>query len=409
MAESPLSPVRPTRAAFAFVLVTVTLDMLALGVMIPVLPRLVIELEGGDMARAASVTGVFGLAWNAMQFLFSPLLGVASDRVGRRPIILLSNFGLGLDYIVMALAPNLSWLFAGRLVSGITAASFSTATAYVTDVSPPERRAARLGMIGASFGFGFIIGPAVGGLLGQISLRLPFWVAAGLSLSNAAYGLFVLPESLPTERRAPFDWRKANPLGTVALFRADRVLLGLGIVVFLDYLAHESLPSCFVIYTDYRYAWNERQIGLVLAGVGLATMVVQAGLIGRAVKTLGERGSLVVGMAFGALAFFFYGIAPVGSLFVVGIPFGALWGIADPALQALMTRRVSGRRQGQLQGGISSLRGIAGMIGPLVFTQAFAAAIRPGSLLPLPGAPFLLSAALLVLCAAAAAPAARGA
>jgi DHA1 family tetracycline resistance protein-like MFS transporter len=409
VAESPLSPVRPTRAAFAFVLVTVTLDMLALGVMIPVLPRLVIELEGGDMARAASVTGVFGLAWNAMQFLFSPLLGVASDRVGRRPIILLSNFGLGLDYIVMALAPNLSWLFAGRLVSGITAASFSTATAYVTDVSPPERRAARLGMIGASFGFGFIIGPAVGGLLGQISLRLPFWVAAGLSLSNAAYGLFVLPESLPTERRAPFDWRKANPLGTVALFRADRVLLGLGIVVFLDYLAHESLPSCFVIYTDYRYAWNERQIGLVLAGVGLATMVVQAGLIGRAVKTLGERGSLVVGMAFGALAFFFYGIAPVGSLFVVGIPFGALWGIADPALQALMTRRVSGRRQGQLQGGISSLRGIAGMIGPLVFTQAFAAAIRPGSLLPLPGAPFLLSAALLVLCAAAAAPAARGA
>ena len=209
---SPTGPRPPSRAAFAFIFVTVALDMLALGIMVPVLPKLVIELEGGDIAHAASMTGVFGFAWNAMQFLFSPLVGAASDRFGRRPIVLLSNLGMGLDYVLMALAPNLTWLLAGRLVSGITAASFSTATAYIADVSPPEKRAAHLGMVGAAFGLGFIVGPAVGGVLGQISLRLPFWVAASLSLLNASYGFFVLPESLPRERRAKLVWTRANPL-----------------------------------------------------------------------------------------------------------------------------------------------------------------------------------------------------
>jgi DHA1 family tetracycline resistance protein-like MFS transporter len=393
---------RLTRAAFAFIFVTVALDMLALGIMVPVLPKLVIRLEGGDMVRAASMTGVFGLTWNAMQFLFSPLVGAASDRFGRRPIVLLSNLGLGLDYLLMALAPNLGWLFVGRVISGITAASFSTATAYVADVSPPEKRAAHLGLIGAAFGLGFIVGPAMGGFLGHISLRLPFWVAASLSLANAAYGFFVLPESLPPERRASIVWAKANPLGSVALLRSERVLLGLAAVTFLDYVAHESLPSCFVIYTDYRYGWNERDIGLVLAAVGVSTTIVQAALVGPATKRLGERGALVVGTAFGAIAFALYGFASRGALFLAAIPFGALWGIAAPAMQALMTRRVDPTQQGRLQGAISSLRGIGGMIGPLMFTQALAAAMGNGPLAAAPGAPYLLAAALLVFCTATA-------
>ena len=403
------SPPRPGTGAFAFILVTVTLDMLALGIMVPVLPKLVVAFEGGDMGRAAMVTGVFGFAWNAMQFLFSPVVGAASDRFGRRPIVLLSNLGLGLDYVLMAVAPNLGWLFVGRIVSGITAASFSTATAYITDVSPPDKRAERLGLIGAAFGFGFVVGPAVGGLLGQIGLRLPFWTAAGLSLTNALYGLFILPESLPEGRRAAFTWKSANPLSSIELMRADAVLFGLAIVTFLDYLAHESLPSCFVIYTDYRYGWNERDTGIALAAVGISTTVVQLGLVGRAVKFLGERGALVVGMGFGAVSFLIYGTATTGAVFLIGIPFGALWGISEPAMQAQMTRRVAATAQGQLQGAISSLRGIAGMLGPVVFTQALAAAIRPGTGTHLPGAPYFLASALLVACSLAAAMAARAA
>jgi DHA1 family tetracycline resistance protein-like MFS transporter len=393
----------PGRAAFAFILVTVALDMLALGIMVPVLPKLVIELEGGDIARAASATGIFGFAWNAMQFLFSPLVGAASDRFGRRPIVLLSNLGLGLDYVVMALAPNLGWLFAGRIVSGITAASFSSATAYIADVSPPDKRAAHLGLVGAAFGLGFIIGPAVGGLLGQITLRLPFWVAASLSLLNAAYGFFVLPESLPRDRRADLAWVKANPLGSLSLLRSQPALLGLGAVVFLDYVAHESLPSCFVIYTDYRYHWNERDVGLALAVVGVSTTIVQAALISPAVKRLGERGAVIAGMVFGAVAFVLYGIAPTGTIFLTGIPFGALWGIASPAMQALLTRKIDPSHQGRLQGAISSLRGIGGLIGPLMFTQVFAAAIGRGGAGLIAGAPYLLAAFLLVLGAGAAA------
>ena len=389
-----------SRAAFGFILVTVALDMLALGIMVPILPKLVIELEGGDIASAASATGIFGFTWNAMQFLFSPVIGAASDRFGRRPVVLLSNLGLGLDYVLMALAPNLRWLFVGRIISGITAASFSSATAYIADVSPPERRAAHMGLVGAAFGFGFVIGPAAGGLLGQVNLRLPFWVAAALSLLNAAYGFLVLPESLPPARRAKIVWSSANPLGSLALLRSDATLLGLAIIVFLDYVAHESLPSCFVLYTDYRYGWNERDVGMALAGVGVTTTIVQAALVGPAVKRLGERGALVAGMTFGAVAFAFYGLSSTGAMFILGIPFGALWGIAAPAIQALMTRRVDPMHQGRLQGAITSLRGIGGLIGPIMFTQAFAVAIRPGSPLPIPGAPYLLAAALLLACTA---------
>ena len=393
------APASPGNAAFAFILVTVGLDILALGIMIPVLPKLIIQLEGGDIPRAAVITGVFGFTWNAMQFLFSPVVGAASDRFGRRPVILLSNLGLGLDYVAMALAPNLTWLFAGRVVSGITAASFSCATAYIADVTPPEKRAGRFGMIGAAFGLGFIVGPVVGGLLGGIDLRLPFWVAAGLSLTNAAYGFFILPESLPRERREPLVWSKANPLGSLALLRSKPAITVLAVVAFLDYLAHESLPSCFVIYADYRYGWAEREIGLTLAAVGVATFIVQGGLVGPIVRKLGERRALFAGTAIGAIGFGFYGAAATGAMFFAGIPFCAMWGIAAPALQSMFTRLVDPSHQGRLQGALNSLRGIGGMIGPIIFTQAFAAAVRPGAAFSLPGVPYLLASALLATCA----------
>lgn len=390
------APSKPGRAAFAFIFVTVMLDMLALGVMVPVLPKLVLAFKGGDIAGAAAVTGVFSFTWAAMQFVFSPVLGSLSDRYGRRLVILLSNFGLGLDYVLIALAPSLEWLFVGRLISGITAASFSTASAYIADVTPVEKRAARYGMLGAAFGLGFIVGPAVGGVLGDISLRLPFWAAAGLSLVNAAYGFFVLPESLPPERRSDFNWRRANPMGSLKFLRSHGGLSGLAAAAFLYYLAHESLPSVFVLYTDYRYHWSERDVGLALAGVGITSTIFSAFLVGPTVARLGERRALLSGLLLGTLAFLFYGLAPTSLLFLVGIPFGGFLGLAGPSMQALMTQRVKPSEQGQLQGAVSSMRGISGMMGPLLFTQIFAIAIRDDSLPHLPGAPYLLSAVLII-------------
>ena len=300
--------------------------MLALGTIVPVLPKLVVTFLNGDTAAAAEIYGVFGTAWALMQFLCSPPLGALSDRFGRRPVVLISNLGLGLDYIVMALAPSLWWLFVGRVVSGITAASISTGFAYVADVTPPEGRAARFGMLGVAFGAGFVLGPALGGLAGGVEPRLPFWIAAGLSLTNALYGLFVLPESLPRERRAPFEWRRANPLGSLALLRSHRELLGLASVNFLGQLAHAVLPSVTVLYMGYRYGWDERTVGLVMAGVGICSMVVQGALIGPVVRRFGERSALILGLLFGTAGFATYGIASTGSVFLVGVPLMALWG-----------------------------------------------------------------------------------
>jgi len=382
------------RAAMAFVLVTVVLDVLALGIVVPVLPRLVEDFLGGDTARAAAVYGVFGTVWALMQFVCSPLQGALSDRFGRRPVILLSNFGLGLDYVLMAMAPSLAWLFVGRVISGITAASFSTAGAYVADVTPPEKRAAGFGLIGAAFGLGFILGPAVGGLLGGMSPRLPFWVAAGMSLANATYGLVVLPESLPRDRRAPFSWARANPLGSLRLLRSHRSLFGLATVGFLYRVAHDVLPSTFVLYTQYRYGWDIRTVGLAMAGMGILGMIVSGALVQPIVARLGERRVLLGGLAFGVAAFLVYGLAPSTASFVCGVPLQALWGLTGPAMQGLMTRLVHPSEQGQLQGAQSSLQGIAGMIAPGLFTQTFAWAIAREAVV-VPGAPFVVAAGLL--------------
>ena len=267
---------------------------------IPVLPLLVQNFMGGNTARAAEIYGVFGTAWALMQFVFSPVQGSLSDHFGRRPVILISCAGLGLDFILMALAPNLWWLLVGRVISGITAASFSTAGAYIADVTPPDRRAASFGLIGAAFGIGFVLGPALGGLLGSISPRLPFWASAGMALANVCWGLFVLPESLPKERRVPFAWKNANPLGALKLLRSHPMLADIAGSYFLVNLAHVVLPSISVLYMHYRYGWNTRAVGLVLAGVGVSSLVVQGFLVKPMVKRLRERRAMALGLTFGA-------------------------------------------------------------------------------------------------------------
>jgi DHA1 family tetracycline resistance protein-like MFS transporter len=391
----PTETATPRRAAFIFIFITVVLDMVALGMVVPVLPKLVEDFVGGNTARAAEIYGLFGTVWALMQFVFSPVLGALSDRYGRRPVILLSNLGLGLDYIVMALAPGVGWLFAGRAISGITSASISTGYAYIADVMPPEKRAGGYGMMSAAFGLGFVVGPAIGGVLGNINPRLPFWVAAGLSFLNFCYGLLVLPESLSLERRERFSWRRANPMGSLRLLRSHRELFGLSIVNFVGSIAHESLPTTFVLYAMYRYGWNERTIGLALAAVGVCSAAVGAGLVEPLVARFGERRTMIAGMLFGTAGFVIYGMAATGAIFWAGLPVNALWGLSGPPMQGMMTRHVNSSEQGQLQGALGSLRGIAFMIGPLVFANVFASFIGADRAWHLPGAPYLLAALMV--------------
>ena len=383
------------RAALAFIFVTVVLDMLALGMIVPVLPKLVQDFVGGNTARAAQIFGLFGTVWALMQFLASPLQGALSDSFGRRPVILLSNLGLGLDYFVMALAGGVGLLFIGRVISGITAASFTIATAYIADVAPPEKRARGFGLLSAAFGLGFVLGPAVGGILGQVNPRRPFWVAGGLSLLNFAYGYFILPESLPAMNRPKFSWRNANPLASVSLLRSRSELLGLSITSFIGNVAHEALPTIFVLYVMYRYAWSERTVGIAIACVGLISAVVGAGAVGPTVARIGERWTMLVGLALGAVGFFVYAFAPTGFWFLMGVPLAGLWGLSGPPMQTLMTRWVEPSDQGKLQGALSCVRGIAFMIGPLLFTTIFSSSIGRARAWNLPGAAFAVAAMLV--------------
>lgn len=398
MSDSTAPTPSPARnAAVVFIFITVVIDVLALGIIIPVLPRLVEGFMGGDTAKAARMYGLFGTAWALMQFCFSPILGAMSDRFGRRPVILLSCLGLGLDYVFMALAPSVGWLLVGRVISGITAASFATAAAYIADVTPPEKRAASFGMIGAAWGLGFVLGPAVGGLLGAANPRLPFWVAAGLALLNAAYGLFVLPESLPAASRRAFDWRRANPVGALVLLKRHAELMGLAGVNFLYYLAHHVLPSVFVLYAGYRYGWDPTTVGLTLAVVGACNVIVQAVLVKWVVARFGARRAVLLGLAAGAIGFASYGLAPTGPLFFLGVPIFSMMGFYSPSAQSIMTRRVSASEQGQLQGVNASIMGMTGLVGPALFTQVFAAFIGAQAGWHLPGAAFLLASLLMLL------------
>ncbi len=362
------------RAALIFIFVTVLIDILSFGLIIPVLPHLIQNFLGGDVSRAAVWYGWFATVFMAMQFFFTPVQGALSDRFGRRPVILASNLGLGLDFLLMALVNTLPLLFIGRIVSGITAASFSTANAYVADVTPPEKRAASFGMIGMAFGIGFIIAPAIGGFLGEMNPRLPFWVAVVLCLTNFLYGRFVLPESLPPEKRTPrFDWAHANPLGALKLLRRYPQVLGLICVLFLLAFAHMVYPSTFVLYADYRFHWGPQMVGYTLALVGVLAAIVQGGLVKKIVAWLGERRTMLLGLGCGTLGFVLYGLAPTGYWFWAAMPIAALWGIAQPSAQAIMTHQVDPTEQGRLQGAVASLSSVAGIFAPTVFTRAFAA------------------------------------
>ncbi len=419
------------KAAAPFILVTVFLDMLCIGIIIPVLPQLIMSFLGGSVSRAGLWTGIFGCAWGLAQFVFSPIQGGLSDHFGRRPVVLASNFGTGVDLMFMAFAPGLWWLFAGRVISGMTAASISTAYAYMSDVTEPHQRAKVFGWMGASFGIGFITGPAlsaglilvapavaawlgalghglpapgIGGWLSHFGAhpdivvqRLPFVVASMLSLINFLYGFFVLPESLSPEKHKPFSFHAANPVGAVKFLARSGEVLRLAIMYLMIYFAQSVFPTTFVLYAWHRFGWGTPQVALCLAAVGVLTAVVQAGLTGMIVKQVGERKAMFIGLGCGTVAFIGYALAPVWWVFVAFLPIGALWGLAGPNIQALMTAKVDPKEQGTLQGANTSLSSIANIVAPLVFGSLLAYVTRPGSVLVFSGACFGLAALCLLL------------
>jgi MFS transporter, DHA1 family, tetracycline resistance protein len=389
----------PRKAAVVFIFATALMDIISLGIMIPVLPNLVKQFAGGDTALAAQYTLAFAATWGVMQFFFSPIVGMLSDRFGRRPVLLISIFGLGVDYLFMALAPTLGWLFVGRVINGITAASFSTANAYVADVTAPQERAKAFGMLGAAFGVGFLVGPAIGGVLGNINLRLPFWAAAGLAVGNWLYGYFVLPESLPPSRRTPeLNWRRANPVGALKFLRERQNLLGLVAINVLYLFAHNVFPSIFVLYVGYKFDWGPFAAAAMLIATGLASILVQTLVVGRVVKAIGERGALLIGLVSAILAFVMYALAPTPSWFFAGIPAGALGALIMPGLQSLMSRRVAANEQGRLQGVNSAFMGLTAIFGPMIYLSTLAFAVRHDAQLHQPGIPIMIAAAF---CAAA--------
>ncbi len=383
--------------AFIFIFITVLLDILSIGIIIPVLPKLVQTLLGGDVLRTAQLFGWFISIWALMQFIFSPVMGALSDHFGRRPVVLLSNLALGLDYLIMAFAPTLWILFIGRIVSGIASATIATAQAYIADITPPEKRAGAFGLLGAAFGVGFVLGPALGGVLGHYDLRLPFLVAGVLSLANFCYGYFILPESLTPENRSPFLWSKANPVAAIGLLASNGQLARLGFISFLLQFAHHVLPAVTVLYMGYRYGWDERAVGLVLALVGVCAMIVQGGLVRPIVARIGERQALLIGLITGAAGFAIYGFASTGALLLLGVPVMAFWGLAQPSMSSLMSRQVGPESQGKLQGANAGMMGLSGLIGPWVFALTFAFAIDPAKGLMVPGMSFYLAAVVMLL------------
>ncbi len=384
------------KPALGFIFVTLFLDVLGIGLIIPILPKLVTELQGGDVARASHSVGLLAALYSAMQFVFAPILGSLSDHHGRRPVILGSLFGSALDYLLLAFAPTLGWFYVGRVISGITGANITAATAYIADVSPPEKRAANFGIIGAAFGLGFIAGPALGGLLGNVGLRLPFLVAAGLTLVNWLYGYFVLPESLAPQNRRDFSWARANPVSSLGALRHHPLVLGLAISFFLSNLANFGLHALWVLYTDHRYGWTSGQVGVSLAVVGIMAAIVQGGLARRLIPALGEVRSITIGYLVGAVSFLGYGLATQGWMIYAILVFGSLGGIGGPAAQGLISRNVADNEQGAIQGALTSLGSMAGFIGPILSTSLFGYFIGPRAPFSLPGAGFFLGAGLLV-------------
>lgn len=383
-------------AATSFIFITVLLDMLAVGMIGPVLPKLIASFAGNNYSSAAEILGIFATVWALMQFFCSPLLGMLSDRIGRRPVILITNAVTVVDYAIMAWAPSLWWLFAGRVLSGIATSNMSAASAYIADVTPPEKRAAAFGMIGSAFGLGFVLGPAFGGLVGNFNPRLTFWAAAAFALLNTLYGLFVLPESLPRERRTPrLEWKRANPVGSLRLLRSHHELWGLTWVNFTSLLAHEVFPNIWVIYCIAAFGWSTGSIGLTLTLIGVIAAINQATMIGPVVKRFGERRTLLVSLAIAVAGLALLGMNN-GYIFFAGAGLVSL-PMYQAAMQALMTRRVGAEAQGELQGALGSVRGISMMLGPALFTLTFAQFAGPWRYLGLIGAPWFLAALLYLV------------
>ena len=378
-----------------FILITVFIDVLGIGIIIPILPELIKEFAGGSTTVAGRWFGVLAATYAVTQFFFAPLLGAISDRVGRRPVILISLFGLGIDYIIMGFAPSIAWLFVGRLLAGVMGASITTANAYIADVSGPENRARNFGLIGVAFGLGFIFGPALGGILGGIDLRLPFFAAAGLALVNWLYGFFVLPESLLPENRDEFRWAKANPVGSVAVLRSYPLVAGLAFSFIFMVLAQRGLETVWVLYTGHKFGWDAQANGLSLALVGIMATIVQGGMVQPVIKRFGERRAILGGLVIAVVTYLGYGLATAGWMLLAFIVFGSLGGVAGPAIQGLVAGTVAPHDQGKVQGAIQSLMSLTAIVAPLLFTAGlFSYFTSDAAPIELPGAPFLLGAVM---------------
>lgn len=387
------------KAALGFIFVTLLIDVTGFGIIIPVMPKLIQEITGGTLAQASSYGGWLLFAYAFMQFVCAPIVGNLSDQFGRRPILLASLFGFGVDYLFMAFAPTLSWLFLGRIVAGVMGASFTTASAYIADVSTPEKRAQNFGLIGAAFGLGFIIGPLIGGLVGVYGTRIPFLVAAGLTFVNWLYGFFILPESLTIEHRRKFEWKRANPVGSLLSLKRFPIIMGLIASLLLVYVSAHAVQSNWAYYTMEKFQWDERMIGISLAVVGIVFAVVQGGLIRVIIPRLGQERSVYMGLGLYALGYFLYALATKSwMMFAVTIPY-CLGGIAGPALQGIISNQVPRNEQGELQGALTSLMSVTTIIGPLLMTQIFYFFTRVDTPVYLPGAPMILGGVLTVISA----------
>lgn len=385
------------QAALGFIFVTLLIDVIGLGIIIPVLPKLIEELIGGTISEASVYGGWLMFAFSFTQFLFSPVLGNLSDKYGRRPVLLISLFGFGLDYLFLGFAPTIAWLFVGRVIAGITGASFTTASAYIADISTPEKRAQNFGMIGAAFGLGFILGPLIGGLLGDFGPRVPFFAAAGLTFLNWLYGYFILPESLPKEKRREFEWKRANPAGSLMHLNKYPVIAGLIVSLILIYIAAHATQSTWPYYTMEKFKWDEKMVGISLAVVGLLVAIVQGGLIRFINPKLGAKRSVYVGLLLYAVGFVLFGFASESwMMFVFLVPY-CLGGIAGPALQGIISNQVPDTEQGELQGALSSLMSVTSIVGPPLMTFLFAHYTDQKGTLYFPGAPFIMAAILTVV------------
>lgn len=382
--------------ALLFIFITLLIDCTGIGIIIPIMPTLIQTLSGANMSEAASIGGWLTISYAIMQFFFSPVLGGLSDKYGRRPILLISLFGLGVDFLFLAIAPDIFWLFIGRIIAGVCGASFTTASAYIADISTPEKRAQNFGMLGAAFGLGFIIGPILGTLFSHLGVRVPFIVAATLSLINCLYGYFILPESLPKEHRRSFDWKRANPFGSLKHLRKYPAIFGLICSMVLIYIAGHAAQSTWTFFTKEKFKWTDDWVGISITFVGISIAVVQGGLIRTAMKTLGQKKSVYVGLCFYIIGFILFAFATQGwMMFAFMVPY-ALGGIAGPAIQSIATGQVPPNEQGELQGALTSLLSLTSVIGPLLMTSLFAYFTGAATPVYFPGAPFLMGAVLTV-------------